>query len=108
MNIIEAIQDPRFFRTNFKDIGSWRSWFVLLKALFGLRFESDEERQIFSAGTGLTSPPNRQVKESYIIADQSSSPGFWFARWSMSTTLRNRDEFHIFRMGGTFGFAQRI
>jgi hypothetical protein len=79
MNIIEAIQDPRFFRTSFKDLQSWRSWFVLLKALFGLRLESDGERQIFSASTGLASPPDRQAKEAYIIAGRRSGKSFMAA-----------------------------
>jgi len=79
MDIIEAIHDPRFFRSNFKDLRSWRSWSVLLKVLFGLRLESDEERQIFSACTGLLDSPKRQAKEAYIIAGRRSGKSFMAA-----------------------------
>jgi len=76
MNIIEAIQDPRFFRPLFKDLKSWNSWFVLLKGLYGLPLESDKERQIFSACTGLTRPPDGQAREAYIIAGRRSGKSF--------------------------------
>jgi hypothetical protein len=76
MNIIEAIQDQRFFRPLFKDLGTWRSWLVLLKSIFGLPFEGPEEEQIYSACTGIDSPPERQAREAFIIAGRRSGKSF--------------------------------
>jgi len=76
MNIIEAIEDPRFFRPLFRDLRTWKSWFALLRALFGLPIEDAEERRIFASSTGLTVPPGRQAKEAYIIAGRRSGKSF--------------------------------
>jgi len=42
MTVVEAIQDPRFFRPLFKDLKSWTSWICLLKALFALKMTRKE------------------------------------------------------------------
>jgi hypothetical protein len=54
MNIIDIIDDPRFFKPLFRDERSWRAWRVFLKALFGIpitdKAESDERQVLFPFG----------------------------------------------------------
>jgi hypothetical protein len=76
MNIIEAIEDHRFFRPLFRDLRTWKSWFALLRALFGLPIDDAEERRIFESSTSLTVPPSRQAKEAYIVAGRRSGKSF--------------------------------
>lgn len=76
MNLIEAIEDRRFFRHLFRDLRTWKSWFALLRALFGLPIDDAEERQIFTASTGLTAPTGGPAKEAYIIAGRRSGKSF--------------------------------
>ena len=42
MNIIEAINNAKLFKPIFKDLKTWRSWLVLLKALFALQMDAKE------------------------------------------------------------------
>jgi len=76
MNIIEAIEDHRFFRPLFRDLRTWKSWFALLRALFGLPVDDAEEARLFASCTGLTVPACRQAKEAYIIAGRRSGKSF--------------------------------
>lgn len=39
MDIIKAIKSKKLFRPAFKNFDSWQSWFVLLRAFFGLKME---------------------------------------------------------------------
>ena len=76
MNIIEAIRDPRFFQPLFKDLGTWRAWFVLLKSIFGLPLEGPEEEQLYASCTGNDGPPEGRAREAYIIAGRRSGKSF--------------------------------
>lgn len=79
MNIISAIEDPRFFRPVFRDLATWKSWFVLLKAMFGLPLVDQTEKGIFTACTELDHPPQNKAKEAYIIAGRRSGKSFMAA-----------------------------
>ena len=72
MNIIEAIEDPRFFKPLFQDLSTWHSWLVFLKALFGLPIEERKDRRLFRKCTGLKRPPGRAAREVYLIAGRRS------------------------------------
>lgn len=67
MNIIEAIEDPLLFRPLFKSLDSWRAWFVVLRAVFGLPM-SAEDRVVFKQLSGREHPPEQPVEEAWIIA----------------------------------------
>jgi len=62
MTIIEAIQDPKFFRPLFKDLKTWAAWICLLKALFGLEM-TRKELALYRKCTGRKKPPKRPFRE---------------------------------------------
>jgi hypothetical protein len=55
VTIIDACRDPEIFGPWFKDARTWASWFVVLKAMFGLALD-DAELTIFRKHTGRTMP----------------------------------------------------
>jgi len=66
ITIIESLDDPRLFEPWF--VGpSWRAWRVILKAAFCIPLD-DGELEIFHTLAGDRPPPERQVKELWIIA----------------------------------------
>jgi len=72
MNIIEAIEDPRFFRPLFRDISTWRGWIVFLKSVFGIPISDAVELGVYESCTGLSSPKNIRAREVYCIAGRRS------------------------------------
>jgi len=76
MDIIEAIEDERFFRPLFKDLSTWHNWTIFLKALFGLGIEEKKDRRLFKKCTGLRTPPNKAAKEAFVIAGRRSGKSF--------------------------------
>jgi hypothetical protein len=76
MNIIDIINDPRFFKPLFRDEQSWRAWRVFLKALFGIPIMDESERELFRSCTGLNEPKNSSSKEAYVIAGRRSGKSF--------------------------------
>lgn len=76
MNIVEIMEDPRFFRPLFRNQESWRPWKVFLKALFGIVLTEESERELFRQCTGLREPRNGPSKEAYVIAGRRSGKSF--------------------------------
>ena len=76
MNIIEAIEDKRFFRPLFKDLSTWHSWLIFLKALFGLQIEERKDRKLFRQCTGLKRPSNKPARETYCIVGRRGGKSF--------------------------------
>lgn len=64
--IIEAMDSPELFRPLFEDVNSWKSWRIVLKALYGLKFEGDEQ-ELFTEYTGRQTRPDDGFKEMYCI-----------------------------------------
>lgn len=105
MNIIQALDDPRFFRPLFKDPSTWLSWRVFLKCLFNIPISDRRERRIFKACTGLKRQPRGRVKESYCIISRRGGKSFTsaliavylscFKDWSKSLTTGERGSIFI-------------
>jgi hypothetical protein len=76
MNIIDIIDDPRFFKPLFRDEQTWRAWRVFLKALFGIPITDESERELFRSCTGLEEPKNSPSREAYVIAGRRSGKSF--------------------------------
>src|SRR5215510_8464717 len=76
-NIIEAIENKRVFGSlpRFRSLGTWGSWMVVLKAIFGLPLNVDE-LVIFHRHTGRVSPPLGDSKETYLIIDRRGGKSF--------------------------------
>ena len=79
MTIIDAIHDENLFKPFFRDLDTWRSWFIVLRSIFGLPM-SKEEFAIFIKLTGRTTPPTEQAREACgsssagVVASRSSWP----------------------------------
>jgi len=76
MNIIDTMDDIRFFKRLFKDGQSWQAWRVFLRALFGIPITDKSDRKLFQACTGLNNPKAGPVREAYVIAGRRSGKSF--------------------------------
>lgn len=75
MTILDAIHDPNLFRPLFKNLGTWRAWLVVLKALFALPMD-DTDRAVFTTLTGREAPPREQVQECWLIVGRRGGKSF--------------------------------
>ncbi len=75
MTIIDAIHDENLFRPFFKDMDTWKSWFVVLKSIFGLDMDKDE-LAVFMKLTGRTTPPTEQTREAWFIIGRRGGKSF--------------------------------
>jgi hypothetical protein len=66
LTIIETLHDEAFFRPWFPG-PSWNAWHVVLKAAFGIALD-DAELEIFHTLAGGRPPPERQVRELWVVA----------------------------------------
>ncbi len=78
MNIIDATQDPALFAPWFKDRGTWASWMVFLKALFGLPMTA-EELAIYQQATGRGDAPTTQGREAWLVCGRRAGKSFILA-----------------------------
>lgn len=77
MNIIEALHSDNCFRPLFKDVETWRSWEVYLRALFGLPIEEEKDRKLLKDCTGLEKCHDEtQFRESFVICGRRSGKSF--------------------------------
>ncbi|MBA7496138.1 hypothetical protein ES702_06736 [subsurface metagenome] len=77
MDIIQAINDPNLFKPLFRDLETWHSWEIYLRALFGLPIEDPGDRKLLEGCTGLKgSIMGGKVKESYVICGRRSGKSF--------------------------------
>ena len=76
MNIIDIIDDVRFFQPLFRNEQSWRAWRVFLKALFGIPITDESEKELFQSCTGLTEQKNGPSREAYVIAGRRSGKSY--------------------------------
>ncbi len=76
MDIIKAIEDPRFFRPVFKDLETWGAWFTYLRALFGLPLDVVKEGKLFESCTGLDRVSKSRARESFVICGRRSGKSF--------------------------------
>jgi len=72
VNIVKA---KNIFRPLFRDLRTWQSWLVFLKALFGLEMSKDESK-LFRRCTGLSKVPTERAREAFVIAGRRSGKSF--------------------------------
>ncbi|MBU1222308.1 MAG: hypothetical protein KKA22_04015 [Gammaproteobacteria bacterium] len=75
INIIQACADAKLFGPWFKKRESWATWFVFLKALFGLPM-TDAEQSVFHQLTGRTEPPTQQAAEAWLVIGRRGGKSF--------------------------------
>jgi phage terminase large subunit-like protein len=76
-SIIEAIENPKLFGSlpRFKNLVTWTSWLVVLKAIFGLPMTGNE-LAIFIRHTGRITPPQSGSKETFLIIGRRGGKSF--------------------------------
>jgi len=75
ISIIQAISDPNLFKPLFKDLKTWASWVVFLKALFALPMD-EAELDLYRQCTGRTLPPERPFVEAWVPCGRRSGKTF--------------------------------
>jgi hypothetical protein len=75
MNIIEAITNAKMFKPCFRDLSTWSSWFVLLKALFCLPMD-EADLALYRRCTGREKAPERPFKELWAIVGRRGGKSF--------------------------------
>lgn len=78
MTIIQAIHDPNLFRPFFKNLETWVTWLVVLKAIFALPM-TEPERLIFTELTGRLTPPTTPAMEIWLIMGRRAGKSFIIA-----------------------------
>jgi hypothetical protein len=71
VDIITAIHDKHLFRKFFKDLATWQSWLVFLKALFALAMDQ-EELALYRQCTGRQAPPEKPFGEAWAPTGRRS------------------------------------
>lgn len=74
MDIIQAINDPNLFKPLFRDLETWSSWEVYLKALFGLLIWDPKDKKLLKDCTGLKE--SKASRESFVICGRRSGKSF--------------------------------
>jgi hypothetical protein len=78
ITLLDAINDKNLFQAWFRDRATWSSWFVFLRALFGLPLAS-HELPLFRQCTGRDAPPTITAKEGWLICGRRSGKSFMLA-----------------------------
>lgn len=75
MDIIQAIFDKNLFFPLFKNLETWASWIVFLRALFGLPM-SEDELALYRQCTGRQNPPDKPFGEAWAPTGRRSGKSF--------------------------------
>jgi hypothetical protein len=79
MNILDAMEDARYFKGLFKDQATWTNWKLFLKSLFNIPLINESEKQSLEKFTGLKNLSGRRIKEAFIIAGRRSGKSWMSA-----------------------------
>ena len=94
MDIIEAIYNEKLFKPVFKNLETWRSHLVLLKALFGLPMD-DKDLALYQRCTGRKKPPKKGFKEFWGICGRRGGKSFIAAVVAVFLALFFKYEKHL-------------
>jgi hypothetical protein len=78
ISLLQAIDDRNLFGPWFKDRTTWASWFVFLRALFGLPLV-ERELALYRECTGRGAAPTTVAKEGWLICGRRSGKSFMLA-----------------------------
>jgi hypothetical protein len=77
MDIIKAIHSKKLFRPAFRDMDTWQSWFVLLRAFFGLKL-GKKAFELFKHCSGRQMEPDGEFKELWCVCGRRGGKS-WIA-----------------------------
>lgn len=66
-NMIQTLSDPALLGQFIKDPETWKAWFAFLRAFFGLKPASREDRKIFKQCAGGRRWPKKPSSEAWVI-----------------------------------------
>lgn len=92
--IIEAMDSQELFGPLFKDINSWKAWRAVLKALYGLELER-EEQELFIKHTERKIVPDSGFKEMYCIVGARGGKSYISALIACYTALFGDFKSHL-------------
>jgi hypothetical protein len=77
VTILDAIHDDNLFRPLFKNLETWRTWLVVLKAMFALQM-TEEEKALFTHLTDRKAEarPLQQVQECWLVVGRRGGKSF--------------------------------
>jgi hypothetical protein len=67
INIIEAMQDRLLLGAALGDIGTYDTWLVAIKSMFGIGLITDNERETFEQIAGGRAPPTHRIREGWLM-----------------------------------------
>ena len=91
MNIVDAIHSEKLFKPVFRNLKTWSSWLVLLKALFALQMDA-EDLALYRECTNRENPPQQPLKELWAIVGRRGGKSFIMSVIAVFLAL-----FHNFR-----------
>lgn len=78
MNLLEATNDPKLFKSWFKDDATWTAWRAFLGALFGLPL-SEAEAEVYRACTARQTIPTAPYSEAWLVCGRRGGKSFVMA-----------------------------
>lgn len=93
-NISDAVLNPELFAPHFDPAGSWRSWYIFLKALFGLAL-SPEELPFFVECTQRAAAPTARAREAWLVVGRRGGKSFVLALIAVFLACFVRWEFKL-------------
>jgi hypothetical protein len=91
MNIVDAIHSEKLFKPVFRNIKTWSSWLVLLKALFALQMDA-KDLALYRECTNRKNPTQQPLKELWAIVGRRGGKSFIMSVIAVFLAL-----FHNFR-----------
>ena len=78
-SIVRVCRDQNLFAPWFKDPTTWVSWFVFLKAIFGIRLKTPQELELYETMTGRRTQPKDGVTEAWLVVGRRGGKSFILA-----------------------------
>jgi hypothetical protein len=78
VTLLDAIDDRNLFARWFRNPSTWASWFVFLRALFGLPL-TPSQLFLYRECTGRSEPPTSPATEGWLICGRRSGKSFMLA-----------------------------
>jgi hypothetical protein len=78
IDIIEAATDPELFKSWFRDLSTWGTWFCFLRAMFGLPMTEDDWA-LFRQCTGREDRPTGGFTEAWLVVGRRGGKSLMLA-----------------------------
>ena len=83
MNVVEALHNPELLGFYITSIELFKVWEVVLRAIFGLGFINDEQREIYQRFAHRTDEPLTPFREAILICGRRAMKSYIMAMCAM-------------------------